>query len=130
MALFLAPFTALSYFVPSDIPSIYSKTSSYANLKFNLITQQGITMHPNNKQKNDKVVSLRNYEVNISSVGNELSAVNRELSQILISLKSLEDYNDIVNDYEFSSIRRRIDTVCARTYRAEQISRGLKVYKA
>ena len=65
----------------------------------------------------------------LSSVKEELQALDWELIQIYVSINSLIEYNELANEYEAKSVLERLDTARMRALRAEQISRGLKVYK-
>ena len=76
------------------------------------------------------VTLLHPKDNDLSSVTDELEALNYELQQIAASISKIDLYNEIVNDYEITSIRRRLDTAIQRSYRAEQAGRGIKVYKA
>ena len=76
------------------------------------------------------VVDLYVKDNNRSSVEEELNAMNFNLNQIMISLEKISRYNEIVNDYEIDLIRRNVKIARQRSYRAEQCSRGLTVFKA
>ena len=80
--------------------------------------------------KNSIVFELQPRDENRSSVKDELDAIGYELTRILDSVDQIERFNNLCNDYEVQSIRRRIDTIAQRAYRAEQCSRGIKVWKA
>jgi hypothetical protein len=80
--------------------------------------------------RKQRVVMLHPPEESRSSVKEELDSMNWELQQIMISIGNIEAYNKICNSYEIDSIRNRVNTIRQRSYRAEQCSRGLKVWKA
>ena len=80
--------------------------------------------------KNSIVFELQPRDENRSSVKDELDAIGYELTRILDSVDQIERFNNLCNDYEVQSIRRRIDTIAQRAYRAEQCFRGIKVWNA
>jgi len=98
----------------------------------------GLRMYIDNDLQQLTIVSLANHQRTqsdscdrldneLSSVKAEIDAMSYQLSEMSMSLSNLEKVNDIVNSNEIASMRRRIDVIATRGYRAIQISEGLMV---
>ncbi|MCY9861331.1 hypothetical protein OTK49_02220 [Vibrio coralliirubri] len=78
----------------------------------------------------NNVVELFPVDKDRSSVREELDALDYQLGTIARSIHLIEKHNSISNEWELQSVKRAIDRIAQRAYRAEQCSRGLKVWKA
>lgn len=78
-----------------------------------------------------KVRSIRPYDPNRSTILDELDAMDWQFSQLARLLTEIEGTPDAAaRGCSLREARRRLDTLVQRTYRANQIARGLRVPKA
>ncbi|WP_432472072.1 hypothetical protein [Amphritea sp. HPY] len=77
-----------------------------------------------------KVTQLRPVERDRSTVSDELDALDWSLQQIAVRLSLIEGFSTPDGGYSVESARRHLNDAVQRSYRAKQVSRGLKVYKA
>jgi len=77
-----------------------------------------------------KVFDLHPKDEQRSSVKDEINAMDYPLRRILEAVGKIQEYNNLCNDHEIDAIRQAVNKIAQRGYRAEQCSRGLKVYKA
>lgn len=82
-----------------------------------------------NHQYGKNIVNLRPVDRRLSSVSDELDAIMRELHRIAPAVAAVEQHNSLCNPYEIDDIKRRVNAIAMRVHRAEQCSRGMRVYK-
>ncbi|ELG7182301.1 TPA: hypothetical protein ACP3ZG_004803 [Pseudomonas aeruginosa] len=71
------------------------------------------------------------YDPNRSTILEELDAMDWQFSQLARLLTEIEKTPDAYGrDISVREARRRLDTLLQRSYRANQIARGLRVPKA
>jgi hypothetical protein len=76
------------------------------------------------------VHSIRQNDGDRSTVGEEVEAMDWEISNIFRLLSELEKQpNESSRGFMVAEAKRRLNKVTARAYRAEQLSRGLRVTK-
>lgn len=77
------------------------------------------------------VHSIHQHDINRSSVGEEIDAMDWEFSNLSRLLTELEKQPDESSrGFMVKEARRCLDTLVQRAFRAKQISRGLRVTKA
>lgn len=67
---------------------------------------------------------------NLSTVGEELKALDWQLSELARTLTDVAGCDGSSRDYAIKRARRHLDTAIQRSFRAQQIAQGLKVPKA
>lgn len=76
----------------------------------------------------NNVIQLRPNDTDSSTVELELEALDQQLRTINVELINLEQWDDEAGrDYALSLSRQALNTAVQRSYRAKQISRGIRV---
>ncbi|MFA0809366.1 hypothetical protein [Microbulbifer epialgicus] len=75
----------------------------------------------------NKIVNLRPVDPSLSSVEVELDALEKELEKISGELERIFGVSTYEEEHSIKYVRRALNNALVRSYRAKQISRGLRV---
>lgn len=81
-------------------------------------------------RSDQKIVHLKPIDNTRSSVVEELDSLDYQLSLISRELSNIEEFDECGRGHAIKSARRALDTALQRSYRAKQVSKGIKVNKA